>query len=71
MGDIMVLIAKLISTFQLHIYNSKHYKPCKFSEMTSFNLLRVKFKNLHFRINLRAISSYEFRLMYTRVFDFH
>ena len=46
------LSLKLISTFQLHIFNSKHYKPCKFSERTKiFTLLRVKSKNLHFRIN--------------------
>ena len=33
-------------------FNSKHYKPCKFSEIRKiFTLLRVKFKVLHFRIN--------------------
>ena len=51
MGDIAALIAKLISTFQLYIFNSKHYKPCKFSETKIFTLLRVKCKDLHFRIN--------------------
>ena len=51
-GDIAVFIAKLISTLQRHIFNSKHYKPCKFSEITKiFTLLRVKSKDLHFRIN--------------------
>ena len=51
-GDIAVFIVKLMSTFQLYIFNSKHYKPCKFSEITRiFTLLRVKSKDLHFRIN--------------------
>ena len=51
-GDFAVFITKLISTFQLHIFNSKHYKPCKFSKITKiFILLRVKSKDLHFRIN--------------------
>ena len=51
-GDIAAFIAKLISTFQLHIFKSKHYKPCTFSEITKiFTLLRVKSRDLHFRIN--------------------
>ena len=40
MGDITVLISKLISTFQLHIVNSKHYKLCKFSKITDLYYIK-------------------------------